>query len=107
MPDLVRLYIRNVAVGFALSAIFVGALLGLNVANLWHLVSTSPMGWVAGLMLFVFNGIVFAGVQFGIVIMRMGDRGGDGGRGRRMPVGTVEPALAHAAHGARGARRRH
>ena len=41
MPALVRLYIRNVIIGFALSVVFVGALLGLNVANLWHLVSTS------------------------------------------------------------------
>ena len=106
MPDLVRLYIRNVLIGFALSAVFVGALLGLNVANLWHLVSTSPMGWVAGLMLFVFNGIVFAGVQFGIVIMRMEDKGGDGGRGRRMPVGPAVPELAHATGGTRWAQRR-
>lgn len=106
MPDLVRLYIRNVLVGFALSAVFVGALLGLNVANLWHLVSTSPMGWLAGLMLFVFNGIVFAGVQFGIVIMRMEDRGGDGGRGRRLPVRPAVPAFAPATIGAHKAQRR-
>jgi len=87
MPALVRLYIRNVIIGFALSVVFVGALLGLNVANLWHLVSTSPMGWVAGLMLFVFNGIVFAGVQFGIVIMQMetGARAAAGGAGCRSP----------------------
>ena len=57
-------------------------------------------------MLFVFNGIVFAGVQFGIVIMRMEDKGGDGGRGRRMPVGPAVPALAHATVGTRRAQRR-
>lgn len=72
MPKLVRLYIKNVLVGFGLSATFVGLLLYTNVGNLWHLVSSSDIGWIAVLMLFMFNGIVFAGVQFAIVIMRMG-----------------------------------
>jgi len=71
MPKLISLYIRNVLFGFVLSGTFVGAMLYLNIANLWHLVSTSSMGWVAAVMLFVFNGIVFAGVQFAIAIMRM------------------------------------
>jgi hypothetical protein len=71
MPKLINLYIRNVVFGFALSGIFVGALMYFNVANLWHLVNSSSMGWVAGAMLFVFNGIVFAGVQFAIAIMRL------------------------------------
>lgn len=71
MPKLVSLYIRNVVFGFALSGLFVTALMYFNVANLWHLVNASSMGWVAALMLFVFNGIVFAGVQFAIAIMRL------------------------------------
>jgi len=73
MPKLISLYIRNVFYGFGLSAVFVGLLMYFNIANLWHLVSSSSMGWVAGVMLFMFNGIVFSGVQFGIAIMRMGD----------------------------------
>ncbi|MCV2871329.1 hypothetical protein OEZ71_03375 [Defluviimonas sp. WL0050] len=85
MPALVRLYIRNVIIGFGLSTVFVTALLWLNVANLWHLISTSPQGWIALLMLFVFNGIIFAGVQFAIVIMRMGTDDHSGG-GRKSPV---------------------
>lgn len=89
MPALVRLYIRNVIIGFGLSAIFVGALLWLDIAGLWHLISTSPQGWIAALMLFVFNGIVFAGVQFGIAIMRMGSDERPGG-GRREPA-RAEP----------------
>ncbi|NVO29062.1 hypothetical protein HJ526_16655 [Donghicola sp. C2-DW-16] len=72
MPKLVRLYITQVFVGFGLSAAFVSALLYLNVANLWHLVTHSSGGALAVLMLWVFNGIVFAGVQFGISIMRLG-----------------------------------
>ena len=71
MPKLISLYIRNVLFGFLLSGIFVSALMYFNVANLWHLVNSSNMGWVAAVMLFMFNGIVFAGVQFAIAIMRM------------------------------------
>ncbi|MCB1330929.1 MAG: hypothetical protein KDK28_16470, partial [Maritimibacter sp.] len=71
MPELVRLYIKNVIMGFGLSAVFVGALLYLNVGNLWHLISTSNVGWIALVMLLFFNGVVFAGVQFAITIMRM------------------------------------
>ncbi len=96
MPALVRLYILNVFIGFALSAVFVAALLWLNVANLWHLISTSPAGWIALAMLWVFNGIVFSGVQFAIAIMRMEDKGSRGGRGKRVPVATTRPAVAYA-----------
>lgn len=73
MPKLVQLYIRQALVGFALSGIFVGLLLYTNVANLWHLVTHSSGGVIAVIMLFMFNGIVFAGVQFGISIMRMAE----------------------------------
>lgn len=74
MPKLVRLYITQVIIGFALSGVFVALLLWQNVGNLAHLVTANDMGWLALLMLFTFNGIVFAGVQFAIVIMRMADK---------------------------------
>lgn len=90
MPALIRLYIQNVIIGFGLSGIFVASLLWLNVANLWHLISTSQVGWIAALMLFVFNGIVFAGVQFAIVVMRMGRSDDQGPRGPRLHA--VHPA---------------
>ena len=73
MPRLVRLYVRHCAIGFALSAVFVGLLFAFDVARLWTLVSRSDMGLLAAVMLFMGNGIVFAGVQFGISIMRMGE----------------------------------
>ncbi len=92
MPRLIRLYIRQVFLGFGLSALFVSALLYLNVANLWHLVSTSPMGWVAVAMLFMFHGLVFAGVQFAITIMRMEERDDRPSGGKRAPVATDIPA---------------
>ena len=85
MPRLISLYIRNVLFGFALSGVFVAALMYFNVANLWHLVNSSSMGWVAALMLFMFNGIVFAGVQFAIAIMRI-DEDDEPKGGKREPL---------------------
>ena len=84
MPRLVRIYIIDVITGFGLSALFTGLLMWLDVAHLWHLVSTVQGGWIAGLMLFVFNGIVFAGVQFSITIMGMKDDGKGGGKAVRV-----------------------
>ena len=99
MPKLISLYIRQVFVGFALSGLFVSALLYLNVANLWHLVSASPMGWVAVAMLFMFHGVVFGGVQFAIMIMRMEESDDDPKGGKRVPVATNIPAPVAAAAG--------
>lgn len=72
MPKLVRLYIRQCLAGLALGLAFSMLLVALNVANLGHLVSEVEGGWLAFALLALFNGIVFAGVQFGISIIRMG-----------------------------------
>ncbi|WP_425098891.1 hypothetical protein [Tropicibacter sp. S64] len=95
MPELIKLYIRQVIAGFGLSALFVGALLWLDVAGLWHLVTHSPGGMVAVVMLWVFNGIVFAGVQFGIAVMRMGEGEPPAG-GRRDVVRQAVPVAVPA-----------
>lgn len=95
MPRLVRLYIKQVLIGFGLSAVFVSALLYTNVGNLWHLISTSDIGWIAVTMLFMFNGIVFAGVQFAIAVMRMEHDDTPKG-GKRVPVATDIPARVEA-----------
>ncbi|MCI2393080.1 hypothetical protein [Aliiroseovarius sediminis] len=95
MPRLVRLYIKQVLIGFGLSATFVALLLYTNVGNLWHLVSTSDIGWIAVLMLFMFNGIVFAGVQFAIAVMRMEHDDTPKG-GKREPVATNIPVRVEA-----------
>ena len=81
MPKLIRLYIVSVAIGFALAAVFVALLVWQDVAGLRHLIFGSEMGWVAALMMVMFHGVVFAGVQFAIAVMRMaeppeGPRGG-------------------------------
>lgn len=86
MPQLVRLYIRHCAIGFAVAAVFVGTLFAFDIANLWTLVSRSDVGLLAAFMLFMGNGIVFAGVQFGISVMRMGDDDAEPRGGQRDPV---------------------
>lgn len=98
LPPLVRLYMRQVAIGFGLAAVFVGLILVFDVARLRSLVMATQGGWMALFLLFFFNGLVFAGVQFGIRIMRMAaPEGGDGG-GRRSVLrqadattGTLQP----------------
>ena len=74
MPKLIRLYITQVAWGFAISAVFVGVLLALNVANLRHLIAGSDSGLIALAMIWFMNGIVFAGVQFAYKIMSMAEK---------------------------------
>lgn len=97
MPKLVRLYIASVAIGFAISAAFVVGLLAMDVAGLRHLILETDMGWLAGLMMFMFNGIVFAGVQFAIRIMGMAERDNGPRGGRRAPVATRIPVRVTAA----------
>jgi hypothetical protein len=82
MPELVRLYIRHVLIGFGISAAFCVMIVWLNVAGLQHLVLKTDMGWIAALMLFVSNGVVFAGVQFAIAVMMLA-QDEDGPRGGR------------------------
>jgi len=87
MPELVRLYIRSVAIGFAVAGAFTGGLLWLDVAGLGGLVLGSDIGWLAALLLVFFNGIVFAAVQFGLAVMAMADRDGpEGGHRAGEPV---------------------
>ncbi|MDQ2091975.1 hypothetical protein [Marimonas arenosa] len=100
MPKLIRMYIINVAIGFAIAAAFVAMLLYFNIANLWHLVSHSDKGWLAVLILWISNGIIFAGVQFGIAVMRMKDDDDDGPGGglrERVAPPTPQPALVRVA----------
>ena len=99
MPKLVKLYITHVFIGFAVAALFVGALLYFNIANLGHLIGSSDIGWLALTILWVANGIVFSGVQLGIQVMRMADDDSDDAGGKRddLPCGAVAaPAVAHA-----------
>jgi len=92
VPKLIRLYIVNVLIGFALALVFVTGLVWLDVANLRHLIMDTAGGPLALILLVLSNGVVFAGVQFGIAVMRLAedDSGSAGGRGvpmaARIPV---------------------
>ncbi|MEX0308173.1 MAG: hypothetical protein AB3N12_12385 [Ruegeria sp.] len=92
MPKLIRLYITQVALGFVISAVFVGVLLAFNVANLRHLITGSEIGLIALLMIWFMNGIVFAGVQFAYAIMSMAEKPQGPRRGTPV-VHHFEPAV--------------
>jgi len=85
-PDLMRLYLRHCAIGFLLSAVFVGLLLWLDVAGLGSLIARSDIGWLAVLLLWYFNGTVFGSVQFAIVVMSQAQDDDDDQRGTLIPV---------------------
>ena len=95
-PDLMRLYLRHCAVGFALSAVFVGLILWYNIAGLGSLIAGSDVGWLAVFLLWFFNGTIFGSVQFAIVIMSQADDDEDDDD----PRGPLIPIRAHA-HGKR------
>ena len=100
MPKLIRLYIINVAIGFALALVFVMGVIWFDVGGLWHLVTETEMGWLAFVMMVVFNGIVFAGVQFAYAVMSMAAPD-DGPKGGKKQGITAELAPVHV-----GAKRR-
>ena len=91
MPKLVRLYITQTAIGFGIAAAFVALILWFNVANLWHLVTHTSAGPLAVFLLWLFNGIVFSGVQFGISVMRMAEPEDRHGGGKRDDLPLVRP----------------
>ncbi|MDE4099187.1 MULTISPECIES: hypothetical protein [Rhodobacterales] len=97
MPKLIQLYIRNVALGFGIAAVFVGLLLWFNVMNLWGLVSTSDVGLLAIGILWFMNGIVFAGVQFAWAVMSLAGDDDAGPRRGTPVVNHFEPIRVKAA----------
>lgn len=103
VPQLIRLYIVNVALGFVLALIFTALLIGLDVGHLRHLVGASgAVGALAVLMLVVFNTILFAGVQFAIAVMRLARSEPPPRGGRRIgATGQPQPAPAVSAAASR------
>ncbi|KIN60418.1 hypothetical protein Z945_1389 [Sulfitobacter noctilucae] len=93
MPNVFRFYIKHCVIGFTVAAGFVGLLLWFNVANLWHLISTSDIGLMALAVFWVLNGIVFAGVQTGVAVMLMAEDEDHGPKGgtpvRAVPVRVI------------------
>lgn len=76
-PHLMWLYLRHCAIGFALSAVFVGLILWYDVVGLGGLVTGSDIGILAVFLLWFFNGTIFGSVQFAVVIMFMADKDKD------------------------------
>lgn len=81
LPKLIQFYIRQVAIGFALSVVFVTGLLWFDVAGLGGLILGRGVEWIALVMLFLFNGLVFAGAQSSVAVLLMTERGQGGGGG--------------------------
>ena len=89
MPKLIRFYIIHCVIGFFVAALFTAGIFWFNVANLWHLVSTSDIGVMAIIVFWVLNGIVFAGVQFAVAIMLLAENDDENDtphRGSAVPV---------------------
>ncbi len=97
MPELVRLYLRNIVFGAALAVVFIGLLLYFNVANLRHLIFASDIGYVALALMFVFNTVVFSGVQFAIAVMRMAEDETPPGGGKRDAIPAAMDKAANMA----------
>lgn len=99
LPDLIKLYVKNCLIGFVLSAVFVGGLLWFDVMGLQRLVLNSGIGGVIAVtMLFIFNGLVFAGVQFAVAIMLMADDDDDDDKGHRDPIALRDPIPIRVRH---------
>lgn len=98
MPKLIKLYIKHVMIGFAISALFLAAMIWLDIANLRHLLLGTPSGWLAAFMIFMFQGSIFAGVQFGIAVMGMAEKDDGPKGGAKAPVATREPAPVRLTH---------
>ena len=93
-PDLMRLYLRHCAIGFALSAVFVALILWRDVAGLGSLIAGSDIGFLAVFLLWFFHGTIFGSVQFAIVVMSQADDDDDDDdqRGHMIPVRIAAPA---------------
>ncbi|MBK0326900.1 hypothetical protein I5535_06280 [Rhodobacteraceae bacterium F11138] len=103
MPKLIKMYIRNIAIGFAIAAAFVAMLLWFNVMGLWALVSHSDAGPLAVFLLWFMHGIVFAGVQFAWAVMALAEKP-DQGRGGTPAVHELRPIPVHVESKARNRR---
>ncbi|PJE33445.1 hypothetical protein PSM7751_00008 [Pseudooceanicola marinus] len=86
MPKLIRLYITQCLIGFGISALFTAGLVYFDVMGLQRLVLGSSDGLLGAFLIFFSNGIVFAGVQFAISIMRMAEKDDGPKGGTRLPI---------------------
>lgn len=88
---LVRLFVTHTAIGFSISTLFIGGLIGFNAGGLRTLL-VSQHAEPYAVLLWFFVGLTFASVQMGAAIMNLADAPPPGG-GKRVRV-TGLPALA-------------
>jgi uncharacterized membrane protein len=93
MPEHIRFILRHAAYGAVLAAVFVGALLYLNVGNLWHLVTHTAEGPIAVVMLYIFFTITLGSAQIGYKIMSLGEENDDEPRGGKRDAIRVFDAI--------------
>lgn len=85
MPELIKLVLRNAAIGFVLAAIFVGVLIWTDTGGIGTLIRQSDSGPIALFMLTFFTGLTFGSAQIGYAVMTAGKAGDDAG-GHRRPI---------------------
>lgn len=71
MPRLVRMYIHCCLIGFGAAAVFTGLVLWSDLGGIGGLVARSDVGLMAITVFWLFNGIVFSGVQTVWTLMQM------------------------------------
>jgi ABC-type cobalamin transport system permease subunit len=71
MPRLVRMYVDNVLIGFAVAIAFVVGLIVLDIGHLGSLVLASDQAVLATAMLVLPFGTLFGSVQFALAVMAL------------------------------------
>jgi hypothetical protein len=82
MPDLVKFMLKHAAIGAIAAVVFVGLILWFDIMHIRHLVTHSPGGYLALVVLTALFTITFSSVQMGVAIMALGeeeDEDQDGG----------------------------
>ena len=72
MPEILKLILRNAAIGALVSAVFVTALIWSDLFGLGSLLAASADGGLATALLYFFCFLTFGSVQIGIAIMHIG-----------------------------------
>jgi len=94
MPHMVRFLLRHAIIGFAVAAVFVAALVLLDVARLGSLAHTSADGPFALALLVFALGLTFASVQMGFAVMLLPRAGDDHpGLGQQLRPLDLKPVL--------------
>lgn len=71
MPDILRLFLRNALIGFAVAGLFVALLIYLNVNGLRDMLAGEERVWLAVFLLWFGNATVFGALQIAWAVMAM------------------------------------